>query len=216
MVAVWTGRTENDGFNRLVLELSLPWRDAALIRAFARFRQQSGLDPSQRVQEEALAAHPDVARLILDLFQTKFDPATGLSRDKRRDQADRLMVADRRGAAGRREPGRRPRPAARIALLVQAMQRTNFYQPGPDGELKPYISFKVASGELADLPAPKPYREIFIWGVNVEGIHLRFGPVARGGLRWSDRREDFRTEVLGLGEGAAGQERRHRARRLQG
>src|SRR6202012_926282 len=86
----------------------------------------------------------------------------------------------------------------RLALLVQATQRTNFYQSGADGAPKPYISFKVASGELADLPAPKPYREIFVWGVNVEGVHLRFGPVARGGLRWSDRRDDFRTEVLGL------------------
>jgi len=86
----------------------------------------------------------------------------------------------------------------RLALLVGATQRTNFYQPGEDGGPKPYISFKVASGELADLPAPKPHREIFVWGVNVEGVHLRFGPVARGGLRWSDRRDDFRTEVLGL------------------
>src|SRR5207302_9533760 len=86
----------------------------------------------------------------------------------------------------------------RLALLVGAIQRTNFYQPTADGGPKPYISFKVASDELADLPAPKPFREIFVWGVNVEGVHLRFGPVARGGLRWSDRRDDFRTEVLGL------------------
>ncbi len=197
VVAVWTGRTENDGFNRLVLELSLPWREAALIRAFARHRQQSGLDPSQRVQEEALAAHPDVARLILTLFSTKFDPASGLSLTKRRDQADLLMVKIT-AALQTVESLDEDRVLRRIALLVQAMQRTNFYQLGPDGQPKPYIAFKVASGELADLPAPKPYREIFIWGVNVEGVHLRFGPVARGGLRWSDRRDDFRTEVLGL------------------
>jgi glutamate dehydrogenase len=197
VVAVWNGRTENDGFNRLVLELGLPWRDVALIRAFARHRQQSGLDPSQRVQEEALSAHPDVARLILELFATKFDPATKVSLDKRRDQADAVMVRIVE-ALQAVESLDEDRVLRRIALLVQAMQRTNFYQPGPDGEPKPYISFKVASGELADLPAPKPYREIFVWGVNVEGVHLRFGPVARGGLRWSDRRDDFRTEVLGL------------------
>jgi glutamate dehydrogenase len=197
VVAVWTGRTENDGFNRLVLALSLPWRDAALIRALARHRQQSGLDPSQRVQEEALAAHPAVARLILDLFRTKFDPATRASLDTRRQQADAIMaqIVD---ALQEVESLDEDRVLRRLALLVQAAQRTNFYQPGPDGEPKPYISFKVASGELADLPAPKPYREIFVWGVNVEGVHLRFGPVARGGLRWSDRRDDFRTEVLGL------------------
>jgi glutamate dehydrogenase len=197
VVAVWTGRTENDGFNRMVLELSLPWREAALIRAFARHRQQSGLDPSQRVQEEALAAHPDVARLILELFKTKFDPASGASIDQRRDRADAVMVRIVE-ALQAVESLDEDRVLRRIALLVQAMQRTNFYQLGPDGCPKPYISFKVASGELADLPAPKPYREIFVWGVNVEGVHLRFGPVARGGLRWSDRRDDFRTEVLGL------------------
>jgi len=197
VVAVWNGRTENDGFNRLVLELALPWRDVALIRAFARHRQQSGLDPSQRVQEEALSAHPDVARLILDLFRTKFDPASKASLEKRREQAQGVMARIVEALQGV-ESLDEDRVLRRIALLVQAMQRTNFYQPGPDGQPKPYISFKVASGELADLPAPKPYREIFVWGVNVEGVHLRFGPVARGGLRWSDRRDDFRTEVLGL------------------
>ena len=197
VVAVWTGRTENDGFNRLVLELSIPWRDAALIRAFARHRQQSGLDPSQRAQEEALSAHPDVARLILTLFATKFDPASKASVEKRRDRADKVMVQIVE-ALQAVESLDEDRVLRRIALLVQAMQRTNFYQPAADGQPKPYISFKVASGELADLPAPKPYREIFVWGVNVEGVHLRFGPVARGGLRWSDRRDDFRTEVLGL------------------
>ncbi|MFI4964755.1 MAG: NAD-glutamate dehydrogenase [Caulobacterales bacterium] len=197
VVAVWTGRTENDGFNRLVLELSIPWRDAALIRAFARHRQQSGLDPSQRVQEEALSAHPDVTRLVLELFRTKFDPAAKAGLDKRRTQADAVMAKIVEAVQGV-ESLDEDRVLRRIALLVQAMQRTNFYQPGDDGQPKPYISFKVASGELADLPAPKPYREIFVWGVNVEGVHLRFGPVARGGLRWSDRRDDFRTEVLGL------------------
>ena len=195
--AVWTGRTENDGFNRLVMELSIPWRDAALIRALARHRQQSGLDPSQRVQEEALSAHPEVARLILELFRTKFDPATGASVEARRAQADALMLHVVE-ALQSVESLDEDRVLRRLALLVQAIQRTNFYQVGPDGRPKPYISFKVASGELADLPAPKPYREIFVWGVNVEGVHLRFGPVARGGLRWSDRRDDFRTEVLGL------------------
>ncbi|THD68277.1 NAD-glutamate dehydrogenase [Phenylobacterium sp.] len=197
VVAVWTGRTENDGFNRLVLELSIPWRDAALIRALARHRQQSGLDPSQRVQEEALSAHPEVARLILTLFRTKFDPASNASVETRRNQADALML-EVVEALQSVESLDEDRVLRRLALLVQAAQRTNFYQTGPDRQPKPYISFKVASGDLADLPAPKPYREIFVWGVNVEGVHLRFGPVARGGLRWSDRRDDFRTEVLGL------------------
>jgi len=197
VVAVWTGKTENDGFNRLVLELSLPWRDAALIRALARHRQQSGLDPSQRVQEEALASNPGVARLILDLFRTKFDPAIVAALPERKAQAAVVMekIVE---ALQLVESLDDDRVLRRIALLVGAIQRTNYYQPAEDSGPKPYISFKVASGELADLPLPKPYREIFVWGVNVEGVHLRFGPVARGGLRWSDRRDDFRTEVLGL------------------
>jgi glutamate dehydrogenase len=197
VAAVWTGQAENDGFNRLVLELSISWRDAALVRALARFRQQSGLDPSQRVQEEALSNNPGVARLILDLFRTRFDPAIRADLAARREQAEavgREIVEALQNVESLDED----RVLRRIALLVQATQRTNFYQLGPDGQAKPYISFKVASGELADLPAPKPFREIFVSAVNVEGVHLRFGPVARGGLRWSDRRDDFRTEVLGL------------------
>ncbi|MFN3512523.1 MAG: NAD-glutamate dehydrogenase [Phenylobacterium sp.] len=195
--AVWTGRTENDGFNRLVLELSISWREAALVRALARYRQQSGLDPTQRVQEEALANHPAVTRLILDLFRTKFDPAIRADVGVRREQAAAVM-AEIVQALQRVESLDDDRVLRRMALLVGAIVRTNYYQAGPDGEPKPYISFKVASGELADLPRPRPFREIFVWATHVEGIHLRFGPVARGGLRWSDRRDDFRTEVLGL------------------
>jgi len=197
VVAVWTGRTENDGFNRLVMELSIPWRDAALVRALARYRQQSGLDPSQRVQEQALSNHPGVTRLILDLFRIKFDPAIAADLDGRKAQAAAVMdeVIE---ALQLVESLDDDRVLRRLALLVGAIQRTNFYQRAADGSVKPYISFKVASGQLADLPAPKPFREIFVWSTQVEGVHLRFGPVARGGLRWSDRRDDFRTEVLGL------------------
>ena len=196
-VAIWNGQTESDGFNRLVLELSLSWREAALIRALARYRQQSGLDPSQRVQEEALSFHPGVARLILDLFRTRFHPAVHADLAQRQAQAAAVMEEITQ-ALQLVESLDHDRALRRLALLVQAVQRTNFYQPGADGRPKPYISFKVASDELADLPAPRPFREIFVWAPHVEGVHLRFGPVARGGLRWSDRRDDFRTEVLGL------------------
>ena len=201
VVAVWTGRTENDGFNRLVMELAIPWRDAALVRALGRYRQQSGLDPSQRVQEQALSNHPGVTRLILDLFRIKFDPAISADIAARQQQAGAVMgqVVE---ALQLVESLDDDRVLRRLALLVGAIQRTNFYQRAPNGagggSVKPYISFKVASGQLADLPAPKPFREIFVWSTQVEGVHLRFGPVARGGLRWSDRRDDFRTEVLGL------------------
>ena len=197
VVAVWSGHTENDGFNRLVLELALPWRDTALIRALARYRQQSGLDPSQRVQEQALSNHPGVTRLILDLFRIKFDPAIAVDLAARRVQAAAVMdeITEALQLVQSLDDDRVLR---RLALLVEAIQRTNFYQTTPQGGSKPYIAFKVASGALADLPAPKPFREIYVWSTKVEGVHCRFGPVARGGLRWSDRRDDFRTEVLGL------------------
>ncbi|WP_454713611.1 NAD-glutamate dehydrogenase [Caulobacter segnis] len=196
-VAIWTGRAESDGFNRLVLELGIGWREAALIRALARYRQQSGLDPSQGVQEQALSDHPGVARLILDLFQTKFDPAVRADLKLRQEQA-KAVEGKITEALQAVESLDADRVLRRLAALVGAIQRTNFYQPAADGGPKPYISFKIASRELEDLPAPKPYREIYVSAPHVEGVHLRFGPVARGGLRWSDRRDDFRTEVLGL------------------
>jgi glutamate dehydrogenase len=195
--AVWTGRTESDGFNRLVLELGVSWREAALVRALAKYRQQSGLDPSQAVQELALADNPGVARLILDLFRVRFDPAIAVDIKARETQA-RAVMTEITTALQAVESLDADRVLRRLALLVEAIKRTNFYQLDDSGSPKAYISFKVASRELDDLPAPKPYREIFVWSPRVEGVHLRFGPVARGGLRWSDRRDDFRTEVLGL------------------
>jgi glutamate dehydrogenase len=196
-VATWDGRTESDGFNRLVVELGVHWREAALVRAFARYRQQSGLDPSQAVQEEAVRDHPAVTRLILDLFHAKFDPRVEVTPDARARRVDGVVkeIMDALQAVDSLDHDRVLR---RLTLLVQAMKRTNYYQVTADGAPKPYISFKVASREIADLPLPKPFREIFVWSPVVEGVHLRFGPVARGGLRWSDRRDDFRTEVLGL------------------
>jgi glutamate dehydrogenase len=196
-LAVWSGLTENDGFNRLVLELGVGWREAALVRALARYRQQTGLDPSQAVQEAALSAHPGVARLILDLFRTRLDPAIRASVAQRSELAEAIFgeILEALQAVDSLDEDRVLR---RLALLVRALQRTNYYQQDAQGRPKAHISFKVASQTLDDLPAPKPFREIFVWSPEVEGVHLRFGPVARGGLRWSDRRDDFRTEVLGL------------------
>ncbi|MGZ3345293.1 MAG: NAD-glutamate dehydrogenase [Caulobacteraceae bacterium] len=196
-VAIWSGLAENDGFNRLVFELGIGWREAALIRALARSRQQSGLDPSQTVQEQALADNPAIARLMLDLFRTKFDPALAVDLLARRDQADAIFAEIDQALQAVMSLDA-DRVLRRLAVLVRAMVRTNYYQLGEDGGPKAWISFKIDSRSLADLPAPKPYREIWVWSPQVEGVHLRFGPVARGGLRWSDRRDDFRTEVLGL------------------
>ncbi|WP_309643794.1 NAD-glutamate dehydrogenase domain-containing protein, partial [Phenylobacterium sp.] len=195
--AVWTGRTESDGFNRLVLELGVNWREAALVRTLARYRQQTGLDPSQAVQEEALRDYPAVARALLALFAAKFDPAAGGDAASRETEVGTL-VARINDLLQDVKSLDHDRALRRMVLLVQAIKRTNYYQMGADGAHKAHISIKIASRELADLPLPKPFREIFVWAPHIEGVHLRFGPVARGGLRWSDRRDDFRTEVLGL------------------
>ena len=195
--AVWTGLTESDGFNRLVLELGVDWREAALVRTLARYRQQTGLDPSQAVQEEALRDYPAVARAILALFEAKFDLTQGGDAASR-DSAVARWVKKIDTLLQDVKSLDHDRALRRLSLLVQAIKRTNYYQTGADGRPKPHISIKIASRELADLPLPKPFREIFVWAPHIEGVHLRFGPVARGGLRWSDRRDDFRTEVLGL------------------
>ncbi|MFN7127623.1 MAG: NAD-glutamate dehydrogenase [Brevundimonas sp.] len=194
--AVWNGRTESDGFNRLVVELSVEWREAALIRALARYRQQTGLDPSQAVQEEALREYPDVSRALLSLFKAKFDPIDGAV--ETREAAVAALNAKINALLQDVKSLDHDKALRRMAALIGAIKRTNYFQLDADGLPKPHISIKIASRELEDLPLPKPYREIFVWAPHVEGVHLRFGPVARGGLRWSDRRDDFRTEVLGL------------------
>ncbi len=195
--AIWTGQAENDGFNRLVLKLPCSWREAALVRALARFRQQTGLDPSQAVQEQALSNNPKIAALILAFFKARFDPNLPESMETRFSRSSRLefMIEAALTEVVSLDEDRALR---RISQLVKAIQRTNYYQKDAQGRHKPYVSFKIDSHAVADLPAPKPYREIWVASPQVEGVHLRFGAVARGGLRWSDRREDFRTEVLDL------------------
>jgi len=195
--AVWTGKAESDGFNKLILALPCSWREAALIRALARYRQQTGLDPTQAMQEQALANNTRIAALILAFFKARFDPHLPESRETREVRSTKLefMIEAKLTEVVSLEEDRALR---RIAQLVKAILRTNYYQIGPDQQPKSYMSFKIDSHAVADLPAPKPYREIWVASPQVEGVHLRFGAVARGGLRWSDRREDFRTEVLDL------------------
>ncbi|MHA7900862.1 MAG: NAD-glutamate dehydrogenase [Henriciella sp.] len=193
-VAVWRGQAENDGFNALVFNAGLSWREAALSRALCAYRHQSGLDPARSTQIEALNAHPDLTRALISLFKARFEPAATEDRTEtcKRLQDDILQSLKAVPSLDH------DRIIRRLADLIMAIQRTNFYQRDAEGKPPPYISFKIASRELVDLPDPKPYREIFVDSPQVEGVHCRFGPVARGGLRWSDRRDDFRTEVLGL------------------
>ena len=199
ILALWHGRTESDGFNALALT-GQSWREVALLRALCRYRVQSGLDPSPEVQQAALRENPEVVEALLHLFNLKFSleygTATGgvAQREPLVDEAKAQVELLLQKVASLDHD----RVLRRLYLVLGAMRRTNYFQKDVHGKDKGYISFKVASRELADLPEPKPYREIFIWAPHVEGVHLRFGPVARGGLRWSDRKEDFRTEVLGL------------------
>jgi glutamate dehydrogenase len=197
LLSVMANRAENDGFNSLILKLGVSWRKAAVLRALARFRQQTGLDPSQSIQEEALSENPDIALQLLRLFDVRFNPAIEEGLEARAEKAAKLSV-EIRSLLEKVASIDHDRVLRRLLRLLEATLRTNYFQKDANGQPKAHISFKIASREVEELPLPKPHREIFVWAPNVEGVHIRFGPVARGGLRWSDRRDDFRTEVLGL------------------
>ncbi len=183
--ALMDGRAEADGFNRLVLRAGLTWRECWLLRTMYRWLKQVGFTFSQASVEAALAAHPAAARALVDLFHVRFEPGR-----PSRDEAvlDSAWSALLDGVANPDED----RILARLMTLLRAVLRTNFYQD------KPYLALKISSAEAGEMPLPRPWREIFVHSARVEGCHLRAGPVARGGIRWSDRREDFRTEILGL------------------
>lgn len=236
---IHSGQTESDGFNRLILAARLRWRQVKMIRAYCKFLLQTRVAYSQSYMEETLARHPLIARLLVDLFEARFDPKYGKATEgklqRQRKHAAQMYevlsseanskdsvltelleeAAAVRGA-DRDEEVKRIRAAFMRALgsvssldedrilhhfynVIWETLRTNFFQPaGPDGAFHEHISFKLDSSKLIDLPQPRPYREIWVFSTRFEGIHLRGGKIARGGLRWSDRREDFRTEVLGL------------------
>ena len=196
-MATWNGINEDDAFNGLILSLSVSWRDIAFLRMVASYRRQSGNDPSDRVQIEALTAYQTLTRLLIALKTTLFEPKLFKTQKERLKAVDDTFARIQTELNGVRSLIH-DRVIRRLANVIRASLRTNFYQKTEDGEFFPYISLKIASRKVGDLPSPVPYREIFISSPQVEGVHLRFGPVARGGLRWSDRQDDFRTEVLGL------------------
>ena len=196
--AVWTGDMESDGFNRLVLSAEIEPRDVVVLRAYAKFLRQAGFPFSQDYVERALAAHIDLAADLAALFRARLDPALGAP-----DAAERLELIDKAhiaitAALEQVASLDEDRILRRYLNAIECTLRTNFWQPGADGRPKPYLSFKLDSRRLDELPLPRPMVEIFVYSPRVEGVHLRGGPVARGGIRWSDRREDFRTEILSL------------------
>jgi len=194
--ATWTGKNEDDGFNRLILPQGADWREMAFLRLVARYRRQSGMDPTEATQIEALERHPELTRKLLELKSAKFDPRDYEKLSDRKTVVDAISADITEGLKKVRSLDH-DRVIRRMADVISASLRTNFYQ-NFGGFHKPYIALKIDSAKIEDLPEPKPYREIYVSSPRVEGVHLRFGPVARGGLRWSDRRDDFRTEVLGL------------------
>jgi len=186
---IWSGEVESDGFNALVLFGGLGWREVMVLRACCKYLRQAGIAFSQEYMEQTLANNPHMARQIVDLFKARFDP-------KIKGKSKVLLRRLETGLA-RVQSADEDRILRRYINLVMSMLRTNFYQTS-NTAAKPYLSFKLDSQKIDELPLPRPFREIFVYSPRVEGVHLRFGMVARGGLRWSDRREDFRTEVLGL------------------
>jgi glutamate dehydrogenase len=187
---VWRGKLEDDGFNRLVLRAQLSGRQVVVLRALSRYQRQAGSAFSPGYVEAALASHPAVARLLVELFVGRFDP-----------HGDRREVAkldERIGVALDAIPSLDDDRILRgLWSLVRATLRTNYFQT-ENGASKAHVSFKLDPAQIPDLPLPRPMFEIWVYSPRMEGCHLRAGRVARGGIRWSDRREDFRTEVLGL------------------
>ena len=191
--AVWTGRAENDGFNQLIVVTGLTWRQASVLRAYCRFALQTGASFSQSYMEQVLASNANIAAILSQLFEAQFDPA--LKPARRGAEIERLKqeLSELLDSVRSLDEDRILR---RFAHAIQATLRTNYFQ-NPDAP-KPWLAFKLDSRSIPEVPQPRPAFEIFVYSPRVEGVHLRMGHVARGGIRWSDRREDFRTEVLGL------------------
>ncbi|WP_342165666.1 NAD-glutamate dehydrogenase [Methylobacterium sp. SD21] len=194
MLAIADDLAESDGYNRLVLEAALPWREAALLRAFGRYLRQLRIRYGQDYIAGTLARHAGITRDLVALFHARFDPAAEGDRDAA--QAD--IRARIEAALAEVTSLDDDRILRRFVNLIEAAIRTNFFQTDEAGAPRGTISFKFACAKVSGMPLPRPLFEIFVYSPRVEGVHLRFGYVARGGLRWSDRPEDFRTEILGL------------------
>jgi len=196
-VMVMQGVAENDGYNALVLTAGLAWRDIALIRAVSRYLRQVRIPYSQDYMWATLVKHAPIAAKLVALFHARFAPEDQWSGETR-DEKAKPILAEIEQALEKVESLDEDRIIRRFVNAVMSALRTNFYQTGDDGEPKPTIAIKFDSRALDELPLPRPLYEIFVYSPRVEGVHLRFGKVARGGIRWSDRPQDFRTEILGL------------------
>ncbi len=193
---VWRAEMDNDGFNKLVLRAGLRAREVQILRAYCKYLRQARVPFDEEYMQQTLARNPRIARWLVDLFLARFVPGD-LDAAAAEARATELL-GEIEAALEEVSSLEEDRVIRRFLNCIESTLRTNFAQTGPDGGPKPYLSFKFDSRALDELPLPRPFREIFVYSPRVEGVHLRFGMVARGGLRWSDRRADFRTEVLGL------------------
>ncbi|MEH6533394.1 MAG: NAD-glutamate dehydrogenase [Photobacterium frigidiphilum] len=191
--SIWHGNLESDGFNRLVLCAGLTGREITVIRSYARYMRQVGFPFSQHYIEETLSSHSDLARDLVKLFTLRFEP-----KKKYSPKAEQDLIKKLHDKLDRVESLDDDRIIRRFMDMILATQRTNYYQIDEKGNAKPWLSLKLRPSEIPEIPAPVPFFEIFVYAPDIEGVHLRGGKVARGGLRWSDRQEDFRTEILGL------------------
>jgi glutamate dehydrogenase len=202
--AVWTGAVENDGFNRLVLAAGLSARETTILRLYCKVLRQAGSTFSQAYMEETLARHAPIAHRLVRLFEHRFDPAraaAGSQSGAAPDAAALATISEIQAidhALDRVESLDEDRILRAYLTLILKSVRTNYYQTMPSGEPKPALAVKLASSAIDLFPQPRPLYEIYVYSPRVEGVHMRAGKVARGGIRWSDRKEDFRTEILGL------------------
>ncbi|WP_030459592.1 NAD-glutamate dehydrogenase [Kitasatospora sp. NRRL B-11411] len=192
--ATWRGEAENDGFNELVLTAKLTWRQAVVLRAYAKYLRQAGSTFSQDYMEDALRNNTHTTRLLVNLFEARLSP----SHQSGSGELTEGILEELTGALDEVVSLDEDRILRSFLHLIKATLRTNFFQHDGEGRWHSYVSMKFDPKAIPDLPAPRPAFEIWVYSPSVEGVHLRFGKVARGGLRWSDRREDFRTEILGL------------------
>ncbi|MBA3609984.1 MAG: NAD-glutamate dehydrogenase [Rubrobacter sp.] len=193
-VRAWREDIEADGFNRLVLQARLTWREISILRAQCKYLRQTNATFSQDYMEDALVSNPHIARLLVELFEARLDPSRKDTAEAESERIKGEIETALESVVSLDED----RILNTFLNVILATLRTNYYQSDEDGEPKPYLSFKLDPASIPGLPLPLPRFEIFVYSPRTEGVHLRGGEVARGGIRWSDRREDFRTEVLGL------------------
>ncbi|BBB29868.1 NAD-glutamate dehydrogenase [Neptunomonas japonica] len=193
---IWSGNAENDEFNHLVIGANLSWREVSMLRAYARYSKQIRFAFSQPYIAGTLARHIQVTKLLVALFRARLEPG-------RQGSAKVSALADRIessiiDALDKVANINEDQILRRFLELIKATLRTSYFKQDEKGEFKDYFAFKLNPHAINDMPLPRPMFEVFVYSARVEGVHLRGGKVARGGLRWSDRLEDYRTEVLGL------------------